>query len=162
MQYGILSFACNMIFMSSFFVADSILGLVDSCATVIHITEFRHFLRCLGFLCFWSNGFAIASCSRRSLSWHSRGHGRFQFPCRILNDVLVVFITRINRINFTQTSGILEFWLFERPFLFFFSLSGLPKSCPRFRPYVIWTCRRLSFCQSHPGPHISFWRCIFR
>ena len=118
-NYAVNCNATYMIFMSSFLVADSILGLEDSCATAIHTTEFRLFLRCLGFLC-CSNGFPIAGCSRRSLAWHRRGHRRFQFPSRILNDVLVVFITRINRINFTQTSGILEFWLFECPFLFFF------------------------------------------
>ena len=51
-------------------------------------------------------------------------------------------------------SGILKFWLFECPFLFFFSLSGFSN--------MIWSWRRLNFCQSLPGPQKNFWRCLFQ
>ena len=37
MQYGILPFPCNVLFMNPFFVTDSILCLVDSCASAIQL-----------------------------------------------------------------------------------------------------------------------------
>ena len=54
-------------------------------------------------------------------------------------NVYVLFITRINRKNSPQLSGMFEFWFLDCPKLFFSSLSGFSNSCPSVRPYVIWT-----------------------
>ena len=47
------------------------------------------------------------------------------------------------------------------PFLFVSILSGFTSVRPYFWPYMIWSGSRLIFCQSHPGPHISFGRFSF-
>ena len=111
---------------------------------------------------FYCSVFPVAGYGSCSFTWHCRNHVCFQFSPCILDDVFVFFITWINRINTPQTSGILEFGLFECPLLIFFSLSGFSNSCPSFRPFLIWTCRRLNVCQSPTGPHTSFWRCLFQ
>ena len=79
---------------------------------------------------------------------------------RVLNDVFVFFVIRIDIINFSQILGIFEFWLFDCPFLLFFLLSGFPNPGPRFWPTMLWSSSCLNFCQSPPGPHFSFWRCL--
>ena len=43
-----------------------------------------------------------------------------------------------------------------------FCAAPLAEICPYFRPHMIWSCCRLNFCQSLPGPHISFWRFLFQ
>ena len=42
------------------------------------------------------------------------------------------------------------------PTLVLLSLSSFPEPGPRFRPYMIWTCSRLIFCQSPPDHIFPF------
>ena len=118
-------------------------------------TESGLCFRCLGFFCFWNNGFPHACLRKRSCTWHCSCLWCLQLSPCILDDVFVLFVTRINRINSSQFSGVSEFRFLDCPFLFVSSLSGFSNSCPSVRPYVIWTWCRLDFCQSPPGPHIS-------
>ena len=91
-----------------FFVTDSILCLVDSWASVIQLNlvfapdalDFSVFETTVSRIDAWGNallhGIAAAFwCLQLS-------------PC-IVNDAFVLFITRINRLNFSQFSGVFEF-----------------------------------------------------
>ena len=127
MQHGIFSFPCNVLFMNSFrhwlySVSCGMMGFNNT-------TESGLCFRCLGFFCFWSNGFPYACLRERSCAWHCRCLWYFQLSSCILNDVCVFFVTRINRINSSQFSGMFKFWFLDCPFLFFSSLSGFSNSC---------------------------------
>ena len=86
---------------------------------------------CLGFFRFWDNGFPNACLRKRSfymalqLPLVSPTFASHSEWC-----LLVFFVTRINRINSSQTSGVLKFRFLDCPFLFFYSLSGFSNSCP--------------------------------
>ena len=84
----------------------------------------------------------------------------FPFSPRILHRNLIFFVARINEVNSSQLSSILQFWFFNRPFLFLSILSGFSNSVPYFRPHMIWPCRCLSLCQS-PVQHVSFGKFLF-
>ena len=55
--------------------------------------------RCLGFFCFWYNGFPYACLKKRSFTWHCSCLWCLQLSPCILNDVFVFLVIRINRIN---------------------------------------------------------------
>ena len=67
---------------------------------------------------------------------HGRCHGYFQFSPRISASLL--------------------------PILVFSTLSGFTNFRPHFWPHMIWSGDLLNFCQSLPGPHVSFWRFPFQ
>ena len=109
-------------------------------------------------LCSRFHEFSNARFGERSFTWCRRSRWFLQLSPCILNEVFVIFVAWINRINSPRISGIFQFWFFDSPLLLFSSLSCFSKSRPSVRPSVIWTWGRLNFCQSHPGPHPSFWR----
>ena len=74
----------------------------------------------------------------------------------------VILAIRIDEVNSSQSSSIVEFWLLIFPWLFFSILSGFTNFRPYFWPHVIWSGGRLNFCQSPHGPHISFGRFFFQ
>ena len=134
------------------FVTDSVLCLVDSCASVIQLN-----------LVLASDALVLSvfeTTVSRVHAWENALlHGiaaAFDVSncCLVFflkkNDVFVFFITRNTRINSFQSSGMFEFLFLDCPLLFFSSLSGFSN--------VIWTWCRLEFCQSSPGSHISLWR----
>ena len=137
---------------------DSRRCLVDSRASTIHA-------------CFVFFAILLASHFRASVSWG--GHCFFvpfstalppplEFPTFSLRSwwFLDIHIFRINEINTSEFSSIVELWFLVRPSLLFSFLSGFPNLGPYFRPYMIWSSCRLNFCQSPPGPHILFWRFV--
>ena len=68
---------------------------------------------------------------------------------------LVILVIRNHKVNFSQSSSIVEFWLLVFPFLFFSTLSGFSNLGPYFWPYMIWSGSRLNFCQS-PSRYIPW------
>ena len=68
----------------------------------------------------------------------------------------ILFVIWIDKVTSSQFSSIVKFWLFFCPFLFFSILSRFTNFRPYFWTYIIWSRRRLIFCHSSPGPHISF------
>ena len=68
-----------------------------------------------------------------------------------------VLVIQINKVDSSQASSIVEFWLLVFSFLFFSILSGFPNFAPFFRPYMIWSRSRWSFCQSPSRPNVSLW-----
>ena len=64
--------------------------------------------------------------------------------------------------NSSESSSIVELWLFFCPSLFVSILSGFTNFRPYFWPYMIWSGSRLNLCQSLPGPHISVWRFLLQ
>ena len=51
---------------------------------------------------------------------------------------------------------------FLLPILDFSILSCITHFCPYIWPYMIWSGSRLNLCQSHTGPHVSFWMLHFQ
>ena len=146
MHYRILSFSRDVFFMNPF--RDWLHSLSWGFMGFSNTTESGLCFICLGFFCFWKNGFPCACLRKRSFLWYCSCLWRLQLSPCILFDVCIFFVTRINRINSCQFSCEFEFWFLDCPFLFFSSLSGFSNSCPSVRPYVIWTWCRLDFCQS--------------
>ena len=138
------------------FVTDSILLLW------VHVLQWHNWiwssLQMPWLFLFWNNGSPYACLGERSLTWHGSCRWSLQLSPCIFNDVLVLFITGINRINSSQFSGVFEFWLLDCPYLFFSSLRSFSVLIQASGPKVIWTWCRLDFCQSQPRPHISFWK----
>ena len=95
MQDRILSFPCNVVFMTS------LRDLFNSWSC--RFMRFGNFsesclcFRCFGFSTFYCNGFPIAGLGNRSFSWRCSCHRCFQLPSCILDDVFVLFITRKNK-----------------------------------------------------------------
>ena len=152
MQHGILPFPGDVFFMHPlrhwrFSLSCCFMCFSDTIESCLRF-------RCLGFFCSW-NSFPYACLRERSFAWHCRCLWCFQFSSCILNDVFVFFVTRINRINSSHFFGVFEFRFLGCTFLLFSSLSGFSISCPRIKPYVIWTWCCLDFCQSLTRPHIS-------
>ena len=84
-------------------------------------------------------------------------HRHFQLPPRILKKFFVLFIIRINKVDASRSSSMIEFGLLVCPFLFFLSLlNGFPNFGPYFRPHIIWSGGRLNFCQSLPDHVFPF------
>ena len=72
---------------------------------------------------------------------HSWCHRPFQFSPRIFESFFVILVIRINRVNSSQSSSIIEFWLLVFPHLFFSILSVLTNFCPYFWPLMIHSFR---------------------
>ena len=117
MQHRILPCSRDVFFVN-LFVTDSNLSLVDSWASVIQLN-----------LVLVSDALAfsvIETTVSRMYAWgNALLHGIaaafwcFQLSPCILNDVFVFFVTRVNRINSSQISGVFEFRFLDCPFLFF-------------------------------------------
>ena len=58
------------------------------------------------------------------------------FPC-IFDGFFIVTIFRIDEINASQSSSIIEFWLLDCPLLLLSPLSGFSNSGPDFRPHIL-------------------------
>ena len=79
------------------FVTDSILSHGFKCFS--NTTGSCFCFRCFGVFFFLYNGFPDAALGERSFAWHRSCHCSLQLSPCIFNDVFVLFITRINRIN---------------------------------------------------------------
>ena len=114
--------------------------------------SFRNLLGCN----FLRSLFRVASPSF-PFAQHGCCHGSFPFSPPSFESFFVVLVIRINKVNSSLSSSTVVFWLLVFPFLFFFFsiLSGFANFGPYFWPYVIWSGRRLNFCQSLPVPHMS-------
>ena len=119
-----------------------------------HFTTMKRFWSLLGCFVRPRTHFRDASLSF-PLARHGYCHGSFQFSPRIFECFFVILVIRLNKVNSSQTSGIVEFCLLVCPFLFFSILSGFNNFCAYFWSYMIWSGSRLHFCQSPPGPHTS-------
>ena len=86
-----------------------------------------------------------------SLAGHGWSHRSFQFSPRGFENVFVLFVIRIDKVNPSQCSKTVELWSFFCPFLFFSFLSGFDNFRPNFWPDMIWSGSRLNLCQSLPG-----------
>ena len=63
-----------------------------------------------------------------------------------------VFITfQVDKINASQPSNIMEFWLLVCPFLLFSLLIGFSNVRPYLRPHILRSGSCLNFCYSHLG-----------
>ena len=99
---------------------------------------------------------------RLSFARHGWDHRSFQLSPRIFENFFVLCVIWIDKVNSSQSSSIVEFWLLVCPFLFFSILSGFPNFRPYFWPYMIWSGSRLNLFPSRRGPHISFWRFLLQ
>ena len=129
----------------------------------IHFINTTHFYVCSRFLelsRFRDDGLPNAGFGWLSFTWCSRSRWCLQLSPCILDDILVIFVTWINRINSCQISGIMEFWFLDGPLLLLSFLSCFSNPRPSVRPYVMWMWCRVNFCQSPPGPHVSFWKSL--
>ena len=96
------------------------------------------------------------------LTRHGCVHGHFQLSPRVCDGFFVIIVLWIEKRDALNFRALSSFWLLFRPFLFFsFFLSSFANSGPYFRPHVIVSRSRLSFCQSPSGPHVSFERFLF-
>ena len=89
---------------------------------------------------------------------HGCVHGPFQFSPRIFESDFVILAIRINKVNSSQSSCIVEFWHLVFPCLFSSILSGFTNFCPYFWSYMSWSGSRLNFCRSPRAPQISLGR----
>ena len=86
---------------------------------------------------------------------HCGWHRYSQLSSRILHGVFEFLIIRINEVNTTQSSGVVELWFLDSPFLFFFAFRRIGHIFPNLRPHSVWSGGRLFSCQSPPGPCTS-------
>ena len=102
------------------------------------------------------------------LEWTSFLHGmaastgHFQLSPRIFWRVLVFFVIWIIKVDSSQSSSIVQFWLLVFSILVFLDSGLLYQFFSSFRPNMIWTGSRLNFCQSSHWPHISLGRFFFQ
>ena len=88
--------------------------------------------------------------------------GVFPFFLVFFKSFFVILVIWINEVNSAQFSSTVKLRFLFRPCLLFSILSGFTNFRSNFWPYVIWSGCRLNLCQSHPGPHVSFWRLLFQ
>ena len=88
------------------------------------------------------------------LLWHigilqgiAAGIGTSNFP-----RAFEFFIIRINEINTTQPSGIVELWFLDSPLSLFFAFRRIGHNFPDLRPQSVWSGGRLFSSRSPPGP----------
>ena len=149
MQYKILPFSRDVFFMNPPF-RYWLYSLSCGFMCFSNTTESGLCFRCLGIFCFRNNGYPQACLGERSFAWHCSFLWCLQLSPCILNDVLVPFITLINRINFSQFSGAFEFRFLDCPF-FFFEDNTLK----------VGQCKvTMSFSRSWTSKHAS-WDCPF-
>ena len=89
---------------------------------------------------------------------HSRLHMHFQLS-RMFQGFIAFFILRIHVQKTSQSSRIVELWLFFCPLMFFFLLIFLWHTWPKFWSYVLGPGR--CFVTS-PGPRVSLTWCILQ
>ena len=121
MQHRVLSFSWNVFFMSPLRH-----WLYSSCGFMCFsdTTESSLRFRCLGLVSrmhAWENALLHGIAAAFDVS---------NFRLAFFNDVFVLFITRISRINSFQFSGMFAFQFLDCPFLCFSSSSGFSNSCP--------------------------------
>ena len=94
-------------------------------------------------------------------AWHGWWHRSFQFSSCVFENSWVFSVIWINEVNSSQFPSIVELPFLFCPFLVF----SMPSGFTNFRPYfwpLIWSGSRLNLWQSLSGPHVSFWRLLFR
>ena len=84
------------------------------------------------------------------------GHSRSQFLASILDGFLKFLFLRVDKIDPSQFSCVLEMELFFRPLLLLVQLGMLAHFVPEF-----WPACQLFSRQSLPGPHTSVWSFLF-
>ena len=108
--------------------------------------------RCFGILLGFN--FRLRSHLRDAIGWFitRRGwcHRSFQFPPRVFENFFVLFVIWIDEVSSSQSSSIVEPWVFLLPIPFFSILSAFSNFRPNFWPYMIWSGSRLNLCQSLP------------
>ena len=82
----------------------------------------------------------------RHCSWHEN----FQLSASIIHEIFEFFI-RINEVNTTQSSCIVELWFLESPFLLFFAFRRIGHIFPNLWPQSVWPGGRWFSCQSLTG-----------
>ena len=106
----------------SFGGGDSRRCLVDSCASTIHACLVWGILLDAPTSRFLRRALFPSSF----LAWHSRIHWNFQLSPRIFDGFFIFSIFRINKINASQSSSIIEFGLLDCPFLLFSFWAAFP------------------------------------
>ena len=97
---------------------------------------------------------ALLACLAR----HSGSHWCFQFLSSIPYGFFDFPVLRVNEVDSSYFSSIIDRSFFNWPFLLLPQLSISSQFRPEFWPLTIWPGCRLPFCQSLPGPLISVWR----
>ena len=100
-----------------------------------------------------------------SLAGHGWSRRSFQFSSCFFFFLIISeysLSSRSIKENPSQLSSIVKLRFLFCPFLLFSMLSGFTNFRPNFWPYTIWSGSRLNFCQSAPGPHVSFWEVLFQ
>ena len=92
-------------------------------------------------------------------AWHGWVHVHFQLSPRILHDFFVFFVFRVNGVDASQLSSIVEFGFLDFLTLAFLSFERLSEF---WSIHIAGSSSCMKFCQSPPGPHISFGRCFFQ
>ena len=95
--------------------------------------------------------------SRRVLQGIAAGIGTSNFLRRLFHNILEFLIIRINEVNTTQSSGIVELWFFDSPLSLLFAFRRFRHFFPNLWPQsvCVWSGGRLLSCQSPPRPCIS-------
>ena len=94
-------------------------GLMRFHQITIHIFEFLFFAIVL---CHFGD---TRMLHVHPLAWHGWCHRSFQFSSCVSENLRILFVIWINKVNSTQFSSIVKFWLFFCPFLFFLDSARL-------------------------------------
>ena len=137
--------SCNMIFMIS--VRRSFHAFPHRFIGLNNTSIF-----CLAIL-FNATGFPVLITLK--FARHCGWHRNFQLSTRIFHDILKSLIIRINEVNTTQYSGIVQLWFLDSPLLLFFAFQRIAHIFPNLWPQSVWPGGRLFSCQSAPGPIVS-------
>ena len=143
------------------FVTDSILGLVDSCASAIQLNLGLCHTYC-GFSPLTCNGFPIAGLGNRLFTGHCRSHRCSNFRLAFL--MMSSYSSSVGWIQWIPLKllAFSSFGFSSAHSCFSFLWTAFPILAQA--SGHIWSGRDVVwfFVSLHPGPHVSFWRCFFQ
>ena len=129
-----------------------------SCNVVSFRTLSRRFVgfsdECVFCLARIRSSTSLLVLSSPDLAWHGCWHRNFQLFPRVYNGFLELCICRVNEINTSQFSSIINLWFFRLSTLVFLCVELRPTYFPNFLPQVIWPGCCLFPCQPLPD-HVT-------
>ena len=132
---------------------------MDSLASTMQFNFcFWNLFRCIGFCANQRSGFPQAHGPRLSFAGHGGRHMSLYFSPRVLDDVFVFLVIRINRIIPSRICAVSSFGFSIADSCFSLFGAAFPILDHAPRPHMIWSSCCLNFLPSPPGPHVSFWR----
>ena len=148
MQYGILPFPCNVLFMHPF--CHGFISLSRRFMCFSNTTESCLCFRCFGLSVFWNNGFPNAGFGE--LSFVSPTFTLHSWWC-------LCNVRRLNQqIKFSSNFWQIPVLVFRQPILAFLFFELLFQFSSKRQAICDLDLMSFDFWQSRPGPHPSFWR----